>query len=101
MTNEDMVAAKQRGMAKIYLASFVSYIFLAYALSVLVQFLVIASLLPALKLGVLVWLGFVVPTALSSFLWSAKQKPLTLFILNAIYFLISILIMSVVLALWI
>lgn len=101
LTSEDTEVAKQKGMAKVYISSFISYIFLSYAISVLVQFLVIASILPALKLGFLVWLGFVVPTALSSFLWSAKQKSIELFILNIGYFLVSILISVIVLALWI
>lgn len=91
---------KEPILNKIIIA-YVTYVFMAYVISILVNYLVVASVIPALILGVLVWFGFIVPAAITSYLWSVDKKPWGLYFLHIGYFLISILLMCVSLALWI
>lgn len=49
----------------------------------------------AVELGIWVWLGFVAPMMLGSVLW--EQKPVKLYILNVGYWLVTLVVMSVIL----
>jgi hypothetical protein len=55
------------------------------------------SVVAALYSGTLVWL-FVVPILLGSFLW--EMKPIKLFLINALYWLVTILANSAMLVAW-
>jgi len=48
--------------------------------------------------GFWVWLGFMAPLTLGVFLW--EGKPFRLFVLNAAYYLVQVLIMGAILAVW-
>tara|TARA_Y100001935_G_C17215250_1_gene462247 strand:- start:223 stop:561 length:339 start_codon:yes stop_codon:yes gene_type:complete len=74
------------------IVSYVGGLLSAYVLSVFIVYFVIATIIPALILGGLVWIGFVVPVLL-------QKGGRT--ISYALYFLLSVLLMSVSLALWI
>lgn len=81
--------------------SYLTYFLMAYAISILVNYLVVASVLPALTLGLVLWLGFAVPAGITNYVWSLQEKPWKLYFIQTSYFLVSILLMSVTLALWI
>ena len=49
----------------------------------------------AIELGFWSWVGFVAPTMLGMVLW--EQKPLTLYCINALYWLVSFIAMAIVL----
>ena len=49
----------------------------------------------AIELGVWIWIGFVAPTMVGMVLW--EQRPMKLFLLNSAYWLISLVIMSLIL----
>ncbi len=100
LTPEDQERMSRQSMLSKMAISYVAYLLMAYALSILVQYLVIASLVPALVLGSLVWLGFVIPVGISNTVWSPLEKAWTLFWVNTSYMLVSILLVSVVIALW-
>lgn len=100
LTPEDQERMSRRSMVFQMATSYVAYLLMSYVLAVLVQYLVIASLIPALILGSLVWLGFVIPVGISNTVWSPLEKAWTLFYINISYMLVSILLVSVVIALW-
>ncbi|MCI5108746.1 MAG: DUF1761 domain-containing protein [Candidatus Pacebacteria bacterium] len=80
--------------------SYITYFLMAYVLAILLNYLVIASIIPAIILGTLVWLGFVVPTVASGYIWSSN-KPAKLFLIQVSSFLISFILMSISLSYWI
>lgn len=49
----------------------------------------------AVRLAVLAWVGFVAPALLGMVLW--EQKPVALYLINALYWLVALVAMSVVL----
>ena len=89
------------GVNNKYILMYIGNFFTAYVLSIFVNYFVVASFVPALVLGALVWIGFSAPTALSPFLWSAQKKSWGLYIINIAYSLLAILLMSLTLTLWI
>lgn len=81
--------------------AYVGFVLLSYTLSELVMFLVVASLVPAVRLGFLLWAGIALPVSLIYFMWTMQPKPLGWLVINAGYLLVSIILMTVVLALWV
>lgn len=49
----------------------------------------------AIELGLWVWIGFVAPIALGAVLW--EQKPLRLYFINALYWLVALIVMAIIL----
>lgn len=104
ITTDAINAQKAKeGMWKGYLLTFVGSLVTAY---VLAHVLVFASyytqtwgIQAGLMAGFWSWLGFIAPVTLGSVLW--EGKPWKLWFLNNGYQLISLLLMSTVLALWV
>lgn len=102
MTGEKMKAAKAKGMGKSYGLMFVGSLVMAY---VLAHSLVFASTYldaSGASAGVMTgfwnWLGFVAPVTLGTVLWDGK--PWKLWVLNNAHYLISLVVMGVILAMW-
>lgn len=102
MTRESMDAAKAKGMTKAYVIAFVgslvmSYV-LAHALIFAAAYLHVSGVYAGLTAGFWNWLGFIAPVTLGVILW--EGKPVKLWILSNGYYLITLLVMGVMLALW-
>lgn len=67
----------------------------AYAMHYLFSELGIYSPQRAALLAFILWIGFVAPSLLGTVVW--EQKPITLYLINALYWLVSFLAMSVIL----
>ena len=100
-TDKDMEKAKEKGMAKTYLMSFVASLVTAAVLSQLVgPFLTVFgaytgfSALTGAAGGALVWLGFVATKSLSSVFWEGKSWKL--YFLNTAYDLVNLLLMGAI-----
>ena len=91
---------KKQSMLKKTIVAYITYFFIAYALAILVNFMVVAALIPAIVLAVVVWLGFMIPAAVSDYLWSPHRKSWSLYHIHVGFFLVSTILMSVSLALW-
>lgn len=98
--DETTTVVPKGAMLRKSIISYVSYFLIAYALGVLVQYLIIATLVPALILALVVSLGFVVPALASDFIWAPTAKSWGLYYIHAGFFMVSIALMSVILALW-
>ncbi len=95
---EDIESAKKK-MPLMALAGFAAASVLAW---VMAQFAVIwgvFTLGSALELGFWIWLGFMAPVLISSVLW--EQKSFNYFLVNAGYWLVTTLIISSIVSLWI
>ena len=72
---------------------------MAYTLSRFAFMWGVLTLTNALELAFWVWLGLVVPLLISPVLW--EGRPWKLFLLNAMYWFVTITLMSVIVGLWI
>ena len=96
-TQEDMQKASGHNMNKTYALAFLSVLVTAWILSLMISEFSLSTS-GAMRLGFLVWLGFLVPTLASAVLWEGKK--VKLFVLNAAERLVSLLAMSGLLGLW-
>lgn len=98
-----MKAKGMSGMWKSYALMFVGSLLMAYVLSHAIVFaesyLGEEGLTAGLMSGFWNWLGFVAPIMLGTVLWDGK--PWKLYILNTGYYLVQLLVMGVILALWV
>jgi hypothetical protein len=98
----DKEKAKAKGMNKEYTLMTVGSLVMAYVLSHSLVFASTYTETAGVAAGVMVgfwsWLGFVAPVTISSVLWDGK--PWKLWFLNAGYYLVGLVVMGVILALW-
>ena len=99
----DMEAKMKEGMGPKYLLQAAGALVMAFVLS---HSLVFASTFlhetgvsAGLQSGFWNWLGFIVPVSLGTVLWDGK--PWKLWFINAGYYLVALLVMGVILALWV
>ncbi len=70
----------------------------AYVLALMLTWLGVSGLSESLQLGLVLWLGFIVPVVAGSWLWEGKSPKL--FAFNAAYQLVALEAMAAVLSLW-
>lgn len=99
---EDMDKAKAKGMNKAYTIMTLGSLLMAYVLS---HSLVFAStytetagVAAGFMVGFWTWLGFVAPVTVGTVLWDGK--PWKLWFLNAGYYLVALVLMGIILAVW-
>lgn len=102
MSQTQINDAKNSGMAKSYSISFIgalvmSYV-LAHALVFASSYLKVEGVSAGLMAGFWNWLGFIAPVTLGAVLWD--RKPWKLWFFNNGYYLLTLLVMGVILALW-
>lgn len=97
-----MEQAKKKGMGKTYVLAFVGALVMAYVLSHALIFasayLAVTGFSAGLMAGFWNWLGFVVPVMLGMVLWDGK--PWKLYFINIGYYLVSLSVMGMILAVW-
>lgn len=90
------------GMTKTYILSAIGSLVMSYVLAHSLVFassyLQVSGLAAGFTAGFWNWLGFIAPVTLGSVLWEGKSWPL--WILNNAYYLVSLLIMGAILAVW-
>ena len=96
MTSAKIKVAK-KGMMQKYSVAFIGSLLMAYVLAVIFELTSTITLATASKMAVLVWLGFIVPVMLGVVLW--EGKPVTLYLMNVLYYLVAVLVMATVLIL--
>jgi hypothetical protein len=100
---ESMDAAMKKGMGKTYGMMFAGSILmawvLAHALIFSAAYMGLTGVSSGLITGFFNWLGFVVPVSLGSVLWDGKSWKL--YGINTGYYLVTLLAMSTILAVWV
>ena len=91
--------AKKKGMTKSYVIAFIGSLVTAYVLAHFVDYAGAVDYVGALQLSFWIWLGFFAAAMLSSILW--EGKPVKLYLINIFHYLVSLCVMSLILALWI
>jgi len=97
-TEQDKKKMKERGMAGTMVTAFIANIVMAFVLSVLLLSTGAVSVSDGIIVAFLVWLGFVATISIGMVLWDGK--PMGLFWLSSVGWLVIIEIMSVVLSVW-
>lgn len=99
MDKNKMTKEKKKSMMYSYLGMFVGLLLTAYVFANILKFSQSSSISDALQAGFYVWLGFILPLTAGASFWEGKSYKVLL--INNGYQLISILLMSVILTLWI
>lgn len=102
ITKGEMTDAVKKGMNKTYALMAISTFAMAYVLAHTLYFASAYTRVAGVDAGVQAalwsWLGFIAPVTLGSVLW--EGKPWKYWFITAGYYLVSLLIMGVVLAVW-
>lgn len=98
LTQENMDKAKQKGMGKTYTFGFIGSLLMSYVLAHSVAYASAVTFGGGMVAGFWNWLGFVVPVILGSILW--ENRSVGLFFINIGYYLVSLIIMGGILAVW-
>lgn len=96
--SKEKVEAQKDNMAKTYALSFVTSLVMAYVLAHVLGYSNATTALAGATGGFWVWLGFIATTMFSSVLY--LQKPVKLWAIDSGYYLVSLLVMGAVLAVW-
>ena len=98
-TKKDLKKAKEKGMAKSYTIGFLASIVTAYVLAIFINFSQVSSVMDGVVIGALAWLGFIATTMLGIILW--EGKPVKLYLINVSQYLVSLVVMGAILAVWV
>lgn len=97
-TKKDMAEAKKKGMGKTYFAALIFSFITSYVLAHFVEYTTARSIADGALLGFWLWLGFVVPMQAGMVLW--EGKPVKLYFINILYYLVALMIMASIIAVW-
>lgn len=89
----------QKHMSKTYSLSFLAALITAYVIALIFNATLIINISEGLSMGALLWLGFTATTMVTGVLF--QEMPWRLFLINSGYQLVSILVMSAILTVWI
>lgn len=89
-----MKVSPSRAMTLGFIATLVT----AYVLSHFVDYLAATTFATSAQLAFWLWLGLVAPMQLGSYLW--EGKPIKLFVINSLHYLVSLIVMTWILAVW-
>ena len=99
MDSKKIGKEKKKGMVKSYAAGFAVLVVMAFVLAHFVDMAEAATVLEGAQAGFWAWLGFVATVMLNKVLW--EGKPFKLYLLDASHYLVVLLVMGSVLAVWV
>lgn len=89
---------KARGMGRLYGVNSIAALVMAFVLAHFVEIWGVFDMAGAAELAFWTWLGFIATIMLGSVLW--EGKPILLYIINISYYLVSLFVMTGILAWW-
>lgn len=75
-----------------------SILVMVFVLATFIDLTRTTTAMDAIQLGFWIWLGFIATVQLGIVLW--ESKPFKLFLLNTLHYLVILIVMSLILALW-
>ncbi|MBI3305094.1 DUF1761 domain-containing protein [Candidatus Parcubacteria bacterium] len=96
--SHEELESRKKGMKRTYALGFVGALVMAATLQHFVYFTRAETAALGAKTGFWLWLGFIAPVFLAAYLW--EGKPVKLLKINAGYYLVSLLVMGALLAVW-
>ena len=98
ITKEQIEKAKKKGMTGQFITSFISSVVMAFILAHFVQYGEIANYVEAIQLAFYLWIGFIATVMIGSVLW--ENKSIKVYLINSVYYLVSLSIMTIILMMW-
>ena len=98
LSRADVARAKKKGMTRAYVLAFIGSLVMSFVLAHLIRYTTATTLTDGFQTGFWVWLGFATPLLLGSTLW--EGRPWKFYLINSAYYLLSLLVMGGLLALW-
>ena len=89
---------RQKSMSKTWILTVLGAFIMAYALAYFMGMFFVETVMDALQVGFIAWLGFIATTSFINTLFTGKSKKL--WAIDTCYPLVSMLIMSVIFVLW-
>jgi hypothetical protein len=99
ISSQKISKAKNKGMGKLYLIAFLGSIVMACVLASFLAYVAATTVSDALELSLWIWAGFVLPLLLGGTLW--KRESWGAYLVNVVYQLVNIVVMSIILTLWV
>ncbi len=96
-SKEDMEREK-KGVDKLYLMMFVGALVTAYVMAHFINYVSAYDAWGGAQLGIWIWLGFVMTINLGAVLF--EKRPTGLYWINNFYYLVSLTLMGIILAVW-
>jgi hypothetical protein len=90
---------KKGSTGPIYVINTVANLILAYVLAWATRYAGAVNAIDGAKVGIWVWLGFVVTTLLPVYLF--EMRPIKVYFIYIVYQLISFIVMGIILAIWV
>ncbi len=94
---KDMLDMKKRANAS-YAINFLLLLLMAFVLAHFVDYAQATTFIEGVQAGFWVWLGFIATVSLGSVLW--EGRPIQVYLINAGYQLVSLVMMGIILTLW-
>lgn len=85
-------------MIKSALPGFISFLVIAYVLSLFMMFARVTTVPGGIVAGFFMWIGFVATTSLGSIIY--ERKPIKLYLLNNAYYLLALMVMGAIMSAW-
>jgi len=99
MNSKDKKKAQQKGMGKLYFTSFITVLITSFVLANFVDFLQAGTIVEGMQVGFMVWFGFVATMLLNNVIWG--KESIKAYFLNAGFHLVSLVLMSSILTIWV
>ena len=93
-----MKEAQKKGMWKTIALAFLTSLIMGYVLAHFVAYVGAKTIADGAVLGFWLWIGFFATTQLGMVLW--EGKPVKLYILNTLHYLVTLIVMASILAVW-
>jgi len=96
---EESMKSKKKEAQRGYVLMFVLAVVMCYVLANVVVYAKATTMLDGMLTGFWLWLGFIATVTLGGFLW--EGKPFKLYLLNVTYWLVTLVVTSAILAVWV
>ena len=96
--SKDVPNIKQKAMQG-YIGTFIATLVMAYVLAHFVDYLQATTFLSGMATGFWIWLGFLATTMIGGVFWD--NKPFALYLLNVAHYLVALMLMGGILAVWV
>ena len=97
--DKKLKGAKKKGMGKAYVLTFITSLITGYVLANFVGYVGATTASEGAVLGFLIWIGFFATTQLGMVLW--EGKPVKLYLINTLHYLVALAAMGAILAVWV
>ena len=98
-TKKQIAEAKKKKMGKTYAIAFLSTLLMSYVMAHFVDYAEANTFALGAVAGFWIWLGFVATIMLGTVLW--EGKPIKLYLINSLHYLVALILMGGVLAVWV